>query len=160
VYGAHIHAAAREYGIDPKLLAALIIQESSGDARARRAEPRFYQKYLEGKPLIGDVPATASRDTERWLRSMSYGLCQVMGQVAREHGYKGDLLDLFDPAKNIDLGARILALHLRAMSRVASSEGAVRAALLRYNGGGDSTYPDKVLSHIATNAYQRVLSIP
>ena len=70
--------AAARYGLDPALVCALIEQESAWDAHAIRYEPGFRSRYVA--PLA--LPAT-----EEVARSISWGLMQVMGQVAREHGF-------------------------------------------------------------------------
>ena len=78
-----------------------------------------------------------------WTSSTgSYGLCQVMGAVAREHGYSGHLEDLADPAINLDLGAK----HLRA--KIKQAHGDLRGGLLLYNGGGNKAYPERVLAWV------------
>jgi len=72
---------------------------------------------------------------------MSWGVMQVMGQVAREFGFKEpSLTELCDPATGIEFGCRILA------ARLARSKGDVSAALLAWNGGADANYPAEVLA--------------
>lgn len=128
---ARLTAAAHQ--IDPVLFCALIEQESSWYEHALRFEPRFYEKYTR--------PMTLS-DTEEHARAFSWGLCQVMGQTAREFGFKGrSLAELTDPYVNLDLGVRILKAKL-------SMSATVEAALNRYNGGANPEYPQLVLRHM------------
>ena len=135
-----IVAASHEHGIDPAILAGLVCQESAGDPQAKRHEPRYRWLFGDDPGEQPRLPAgeTMAQDLEeqRW----SYGLCQVMGAVAREHGYSGHLEDLADPAINLDLGAK----HLRA--KIRQAHGDLRGGLLLYNGGGNKAYPERVLA--------------
>jgi soluble lytic murein transglycosylase-like protein len=120
-YRADIEAAAKRHLLDPDLVEALVVVESSGQADAFRFEPAFYERYLEGKPEYrGAIPRRISS---------SYGLCQVMYPVARELGFKGQPEELFVPATSLEYGCR----KLRAL--IDWSLGNVDAALAAYNGG-------------------------
>src|SRR5258708_9578726 len=67
---------------------------------------------------------------------MSWGLMQVMGQVAREFGFAEESLpELCDPATGVDVGCLVLA------KRLARARGDVPAALLAWNGGRKINYP-------------------
>jgi soluble lytic murein transglycosylase-like protein len=152
MYGQIINEAAIKHNIRPDVLAALIMQESSGNHLAVRYEPAFYKRYIEGKPLSGYVPKRITEETERQLRSMSFGLGQVMGQVARENGYNNEsLVGLVDPMVSVQLAALILAKNL------IRANGDYHKALLRYNGGGDPNYPNKVMARIANRDYLKVM---
>src|ERR1700733_1687017 len=72
-------AIASAHGLDPALVCAVVEQESAWDANAIRYEPAFRARYVA--PL--NLPPT-----EEIARSISWGLMQVMGQVAREHGFQ------------------------------------------------------------------------
>lgn len=132
-----IRGKASQYDLDPKLVAAIIYQESSGKYYAVRMENGFYKRYIEN--LILPI-------TEKLLRSCSYGLMQVMGQTARELGYSDSFDHLIKPEINIDLGCKLLKKHL-------DKTGDIKKALLKYNGGADPTYADRVLSHMEKNIY-------
>lgn len=127
--------AAEKYGLDPALVCALCHHESANWNRwAVRYEPAFYNRYVKDMKLS---------ETEKTMRSTSFGLCQVMGQVAREYGFAGDYLtELLDPEMNLKYGCLKLQ---RCMERTHQDR---KAALLQYNGGGDPNYADKVLRHI------------
>ena len=91
----HIISASQTTGISANLLAAVVHQESGGNPFAVRYEPAFLKKYLEDKTkktIGGYVPTKCSWETEVYLRSVSYGAMQIMGQVARERGFKGEFL--------------------------------------------------------------------
>jgi soluble lytic murein transglycosylase-like protein len=134
-------AAALNAGLDPALMCALIAHESAGWKQyAVRYESGFYARYIDS--MKGLNP------TEKTLRATSFGLCQIMGQTARELGFGGDYLtELLDPLENCKFGCRKLKACL-------DNEGQdVRRALLRYNGGGNAHYPDLVLIHYKDYAY-------
>ncbi len=143
--GRLISDVAISYGLDPQFVAAVVVQESDGNPFAIRYEPAFYEKYIQGtssQRMLGHVPKLCSLITEKNARATSWGLMQIMGQVARERGFKEDFLSsLIDPKTNLTVGVGFLK-HLL------DSRGSKEAALLKYNGGGDPKYAEKVLSHI------------
>ncbi|HKV06301.1 MAG TPA: transglycosylase SLT domain-containing protein [Candidatus Acidoferrales bacterium] len=99
-------AAAARHALDPALVCAVVEQESSWDAHAIRYESAFRSRYVA--PL-GLPP------TEEVARSISWGLMQVMGQVAREHGFHEPFLSaLCEPATGLDVGCAVLAAKLAA----------------------------------------------
>jgi soluble lytic murein transglycosylase-like protein len=72
---------------------------------------------------------------------MSWGLMQVMGQVARENGFTDHYLSgLCDPAAGVDLGCRVLRKKLDA------AKGDTAQGLLLWNGGANPNYPVEVLA--------------
>lgn len=76
-YGYLIRLTAEKYDLDPNLIFATIMVESSGNTYAVRQEPRIHDA--------------------------SYGLGQLLYGTARGIGYRGTPEGLFDPAINIDL---------------------------------------------------------
>ena len=125
---------ATEQGVDPALGCAVAEHESSWNPWAVRYEPAFYMRYIEEMRLP---------PTEAQGRAFSYGLMQIMGQTARELGFAGKYLsELFDPEQGILYGMKKLSLCVNKTSTV-------RDALLRYNGGGNSDYPDMVIPLIS-----------
>lgn len=123
---------ATKYGLDPALVCAVVEQESSWNPWASRFEPRFLARYVE--PLgLKDI-------TESQERAFSYGLMQLMGEVSRELGWKGPILQLTDPAVNLVLGCQHLVNKLKAAS------GDVTKGLLLWNGGSAPDYPAQVLA--------------
>lgn len=115
-----IEHAALTRQLDPDLLEAQVLVESSDDPWAFRFEPAFYDRYLKGKP----AGAVWGR-----LGACSYGLLQIMGVVAQELGFSGPPTELFVPAHNLTWGALKLA-RLRDQC-----SGDIHAALAAYNGG-------------------------
>ena len=127
---------AAAHTLDPALVCAVIEQESAWNPWAVRYEPAFLSRYVAPLYTAGKLSAT-----ETYTRSMSWGLMQVMGQVAREFGFAANSLpELCDPATGVELGCRILA------KRLARASGDVPAALLAWNGGGNPNYSAEVLA--------------
>lgn len=121
---------ALKYLLDTVLICAIAERESSWNPYAVRFEPAFYKRYVQQMTL---------NDTEEYTRSMSWGLMQVMGETAREFGFKGEfLVELSDPDTGLDYGCkklrRCMDIHL----------GDEDAALLAYNGGSEPMYPKLV----------------
>ena len=128
-------ASAARHALDPALVCAVVEQESAWDAHAIRYEPGFRTRYVA--PL-GLPP------TEEVARSISWGLMQVMGQVAREHGFSGKFLSaLCDPAAGLDSGCAVLATKLSAAG------GNLARSLELWNGGANADYAPQVLARIA-----------
>lgn len=125
---------AQQLNLPPALVCALIEQESSWNPWAIRYEPAFFDRYIAPQHL---------NPTEAHARAFSYGLMQVMGQVARELGFTGAYLAaLCDPQTAIEYGCRKLKNCL------SKANGVVEDALLRYNGGGNKDYPREVLARV------------
>lgn len=128
-------ATAAKHALDPALVCAVVEQESSWEPSAMRYEPAFRARYVA--PL-GLPP------TEAIARSISWGLMQVMGQVAREHGFAGRFLSaLCEPAAGLDAGCTVLAAKRRAAA------GHLPVALQLWNGGGNPDYAAEVLARVA-----------
>ena len=133
-------ALARElaaaHKLDPALVCAVTEQESAWNPWALRYEPAFFAKYVA--PLYTNNKISA---TEAYARGFSWGLMQVMGQVARENGFaEAHLAELCTPEKGIAVGCRVLRKNL------AAAGGDVERGLLAWNGGGNTGYPAAVLA--------------
>lgn len=122
----------RKYRV-PRAKAQHIVREAIHNAKQHQLDPE----------LLLAIIAIESTFRERAVsRVGARGLMQVM---PRSHASKvreiGGSHQLFDPAKNIHVGSRILANYLNAQS------GNLRRALLKYNGslGKRSSFPDRVL---------------
>lgn len=133
--------AAVRYELDGDLVCAIVEQESDWQPAAIRFEPGFLAKYLA--PLYAKGELTP---TEAYARSFSWGLMQVMGQVAREEGFQGkSLAELCDPETGLDAGCKHFA---RILNRVGDIPDAPSVALLHWNGGGNPNYPGQVLARV------------
>lgn len=151
-----IRQTAVGFGLDPDLVEAIVAQESGGDTWACRYEPGFYRQYVQpmGSAFRPAKPRGVSNDTEARLRACSFGLMQVMGQVAREQGLGEKFLTaLCDPEIGLNAGCRHLADKLRRYN------GHVPSALAAYNAGtarrmlpggpfANQRYVDEVLARL------------
>jgi soluble lytic murein transglycosylase-like protein len=122
--------------LDPALVWAIILVESSGIVNAYRHEPGFYTKYLKDKPWY--------RQWSPRRTAASYGLMQIMFPTACDMGWRGDPEELFVPETNIRLGCQYL-VNLRA--KLPSWD----AATCAYNGGvrGNRLPPYRNASYLA-----------
>ncbi|MBI2313564.1 MAG: lytic transglycosylase domain-containing protein [Betaproteobacteria bacterium] len=119
------HAGA-QHGLAPALLLALIQTESGGNPWAWNPEPHYrwfwdvrrersFRVLTAAEIMVKTPPPDFSalagdRDQEWWGQQASWGLMQVMGAVAREHGYRAPYLTaLCEPLTNLEYGARHLA---------------------------------------------------
>ncbi|MBH03993.1 MAG: hypothetical protein CMP08_07700 [Xanthomonadales bacterium] len=127
---------AAEHGIPLPILLGVIQVESGDSTWASRYEAhyRWTVNARTGRPLTltatqaragrapdgfpapdaGEVGYFSTADTEYVHQKTSWGAMQVIGAVAREHGFMHELPMLCDPQYGIDIGARHLArLHDR-----------------------------------------------
>lgn len=131
--------AAATHSLDPALVCAVIEQESAWNPWAMRYEPAFFSKYVANLYTNNKISAS-----EAYARGFSWGLMQVMGQVARELGFDGTFLSaLCDPEQNLAIGCKLLRKKLDAMS------GDVTRGLLAWNGGANPAYATQVLARRA-----------
>jgi soluble lytic murein transglycosylase-like protein len=131
--------AAAAQSLDAALVCAVAEQESAWNPWALRFEPAFFAKYVA--PLYTNFKVTAS---EAYARGFSWGLMQVMGQVARESGFEEPFLSaLCDPERSLALGCRVLRKKFDA------SGGDATRALLAWNGGANAEYAAQVLARRA-----------
>ena len=107
------------------------------------------ERTAEGAPA--DFPTLGgAREQEWWAQQASWGLMQVMGAVAREHGFREPFLpQLTDINTGLHYGCKHLAAQL------ARTRGDVDKALESYNGGFGSigsavtqAYVVKVRAHL------------
>jgi hypothetical protein len=137
-YDELIRTHALAAGCDPVLVQALVCQESQGDPWAHRVE----QSYLANRVVLREA-ATWSRRwhgtptvlTESTDRASSWGLGQLLGQTAREHGFAERYLTaLADPALNLVWVCRLLAGWTPRATRV-------EHLIAMWNGGPGVAYP-------------------
>jgi hypothetical protein len=164
---ASIELIAPGFGLDPNLVEAVVLTESGGVPWAYNPEPpyRYLVDVRTGRPfrplttaeIVSEVPPLdfpclgGARDQEWWGQQASWGLMQVMGAVAREHGFRGVYLtELCAVATGLHYGCKHLAAQL------AWARGHVNKALGAYNagrGGWDSelgrAYIGKVRANLA-----------
>lgn len=122
----HIVAVATRNAIPVPLLAAVCAKESSFNPWAWNPEPAYRYLWdvarrapfraLTTAERVSEVPpadftaAAGDKDQEWWGQQASWGLAQVMGAVAREHGFKGGFFpELCDPEVGLEYACRLLA---------------------------------------------------
>lgn len=151
-YHALLQSKGQHHELDPQLLAAMICQESAGNTYAIRPEPGFLKRYYQG--LLALVRRTPSATDNHWFKypdvfSCSFGLLQVMYPVALEVGVALRYpTELCNPEIGVEAGCRVL---VRCRKQCAPADPSTQhvdwsRVLLRYNGGGDPTYPEKIQS--------------
>lgn len=158
-----IYKWAKAYRLTPSLVASVAWHESCGGCvYAERFEPHWYKRlsHLTRKDLeaFGFVPLSPpSLEQEKRGRSSSYGLMQILGQTAREQGFKGRFMaELFDIPTNIYFGCKILAAKRKQIEKTRkpeSDEESTRLMLLAYNGGGNPDYPNYIYKILNNNSY-------
>lgn len=125
--------AAARHNLDEALVCAVVEQESGWNPWAMRYEPGFYDQYVPK-----NLPSTEAR-----ARAFSWGLMQVMGEVARENGFTGKFLtELCQSTAGLEVGCRVLKRKLDKAS------GDIPKALLLWNGGARPAYADEVLARM------------
>ncbi len=121
-YRAEIEAIASQFHLDPDVIEAIVMTESSGKTHAYRFEPGFWQQYMKDKPQYDGA------NPERV--SSSYGLMQVMYPVACELGFSEAAPEyLFVPTIGLHWGCK----KFRSLLDWAQQN--VDQALAAYNGG-------------------------
>ncbi len=123
-----IENAAARYDLPVALIQAIVQVESAGHPWAIRYEPAFFDGFVAEQGHAVFLPC--SRATEERLRAFSFGLMQIMGQTARELGFKGVyLVELCDPATGLEWGCRYLTKQVKRYS------GDLESAVAAYNAG-------------------------
>jgi soluble lytic murein transglycosylase-like protein len=131
--------AAAAQALDTALVCAVVEQESAWNPWAMRYEPAFFTKYVASLYTNNKVSAS-----EAYARGFSWGLMQVMGQVARESGFDALFLSaLCDPEQGLAVGCKLL----RKKFDVVGAD--TTRALLAWNGGANPLYPVQVLARRA-----------
>jgi soluble lytic murein transglycosylase-like protein len=126
---------APKYGLNPYIVCAVCEQESAWNPFAVRFEPAFEARYI--RPALPAAPTT-----RELTEAISFGLMQVMGEVAIECGWAGKFLtELCDPDTGVDFGCRKLQKCFAAHPNP-------EQALLAYNGGGNQFYGKQVLARV------------
>jgi len=116
--GAELEQRATNFGIDPRIIHAIISQESNWNNYALRYEPEW--RYLiNPESHAKQIGVTVA--TEIHTQSMSWGLGQLMGSVVRELGYAGPMGLLFQP----DLNLKYLCMKVKEIEKTAKSPGQI-----------------------------------
>jgi len=123
----------KDYHIKPLLLKAIAVRESTLNPKAYRYEPEYWEHYLKH--------LDSWKDKEPTIVAASYGLMQILFTTASGLGFTGTGEELYDPAINIDLGAKLLKQLLdKVLSRKQYETfpwlSPLSIVLALYNGGG------------------------
>lgn len=105
-YRKEIDEIAKKHGFNSDLVRAICIKESGLDTWAMRFEPGW-RWWLNPASWARRVAVTTK--TESVAQQCSWGLMQIMGTVARERGFTGDLPQLCSPRVGLEYGC----LHLK-----------------------------------------------
>jgi soluble lytic murein transglycosylase-like protein len=124
--------AGIDYHVKPLLLKAIALRESNLDPKAYRYEPDYWENYLKYLDAWKDQVPT--------IVAASYGLMQILFTTASGLGFVGTAEELYDPAVNIDLGAKLLKQLLdKVLSRKQYETfpwlSPLSIVLAQYNGG-------------------------
>lgn len=103
-----IYDIAKSVNLDPVLVEAIAHVESGGHAYKVRYEPGYRWLF---QPDVFSRSLNITLDTEKVLQSCSWGLMQIMGATARQHGFKEDMPLLCNPEKNLFYGCK----HLKSL---------------------------------------------
>jgi len=131
MYDDIIKKHSSNFGINERLIRAIIQTESSWNPWAIRVERGFWSRYLTG---IKNIFFKTPEKDEKWLSypdlaSASYGLMQIMLSTAMEHGFRFTYpTELFDPNANIKFGCAYL-------KRLYERYGDWDCAIAAYNAG-------------------------
>jgi hypothetical protein len=129
-------STAAAHGLFAHVVCGQIERESSWQPWTIRYEDSFFARYIQ--PMLASGALCDA--TEARARAFSWGLGQVMGELARELGYRGHLAALCDPATGIEWQCRALSEKLRLQG------GNLPDALQAYNGGANPSYASEVLA--------------
>lgn len=127
-----IQKAAAAYQLDPILVEAIVVQESSGNCDAFRFEKDFWNRLMK--------PQAKFKGLNPRRYASSYGLMQIMWATATERGWSADLPPelLFVPETALDYGCRQLRHIMDRMSikyPTFDTSQQLTAVLASYNGG-------------------------
>ena len=142
-----IQEKAKKYGIPKCLVHAIIQVESSGNTHAIRYEPEYRWVYeVELIAKHNRIPES----TEENQQMISWGLMQVMGAVAREHGFKGRYIsELCTPELGVEYGCKHLKRQYERYNDWEMAIAAYNAGSVRMKGSKyvNQAYVDKVLKN-------------
>jgi hypothetical protein len=147
-----IHEVIHTMNIDlePLMVAAVIIQESAGFTCAMRHEPTWRYSYPTVDMMAFAENIGSTVETEKMGQKTSWGLMQVMGTVAREHGFTGWFTELCDPLEGIKYGMKHLQSKRIRYGTMAEAISAYNAGSPRKTSGGmfhNQKYVDSVMRH-------------
>lgn len=133
-----------KYNIPQNLIEAIIEVESGYDTDAIRFEKNF--RWFE-EPFSD---YHFHKETEQASQQISWGLMQIMGSVARQHGFKGNYLtELLKPEVGIKYGCKHLQSYYKRYDNWEDAISSYNQGSPRKDNDGNyknQRYVDKVLS--------------
>jgi soluble lytic murein transglycosylase-like protein len=137
-YAADIEAAAQKYNVPASILAAQIMQESTGNASVTTNNPGMTHTDASGHTVANKDVGLMQVDTGNYLTQQG-----ITGSAQTASAHDEAAQKLTDPATNIDAGAKLL-------SQTYSENGNDwKQALNAYN-GVDSGYYQKIQDNISS----------
>lgn len=158
-----IYEITEEFGIEPRLVAAIIQKESGGVPLRTRMEGKWdtdlktmtvTSRYLF-EPERFATKLGISKATEVAQQRMSWGLMQVMGSTARGEGFDDHLPILLEPSNGIYWGCVVLKTKMKKYESLKAVISSYNAGSVRYLPTGptltftNQKYVDGVLSLMA-----------
>lgn len=144
-----IEDVADAENVPKNLLGAIVQTESANNKWAIRFEPH-YKWLFQTKENARSNGITEA--TETVFQMTSFGLCQIMGAVAREYGLKGTIFQLLDEKTNLEYACKLL-------KKLASRHTERNDIIAAYNAGSpikglngrykNQEYVDKVNLHLS-----------
>lgn len=143
-YSKELELEADRHGLIKAYVQAIIQVESGGVTLRSRYEPGF--NYF-AQPDYWAGRLGQSIDTEINGQKVSWGLMQVMGGTAREHGFSGYFPELCTPIVGIHFGCVVLSKKLHDYKNYLDAIAAYNAGSVRRDGVRyvNQEYVDKVL---------------
>ncbi len=146
-----INFFANKHALEPNWIAAVIMTESGGNQYATRYEPGWRYFYESRKDIAFDLGITV--ETETVSQATSWGLMQVMGSVAREHGYFGHLPAMSEIMLGLRIGCQVLDYHFKKTGLIKDAVAAYNAGSVRKTPGGmyvNQKHIDRFDMHLRT----------
>lgn len=135
------------YKLDPYIVGAMIQVESAGNTWAIRYEPKW-DHFLNARDWASKIGCTEV--TEEKGQATSWGLMQVMGTVAREHGFDEWFPALCEPSQGVKYGCMHLRKKADQYHNIEEAIAAYNAGKARYMKSGMLTnerYVDRVMKY-------------
>lgn len=106
-----VNVYSSKFNIPANLVYAVITKESQGNPDKIIHEPHFFDRYRIIISNLLSIKYEKEKQTVLYLRCSSFGLMQIMHQVAVEHGFDKDLppAQLLDINFNVFYGVKILS---------------------------------------------------
>jgi len=138
---------SQKFTCDAFLIAAIILAESNGNPNIINQNDNT-QHYLDVKKyaLINNY----STEVEKWGQGCSWGLGQITGVVAREHGFKDNFSLLLKPSQNI----KYVSKHIALLQKKYKNQNDVIAS---YNAGSPIKKNKKYINQKYVNRVNRWL---